>query len=117
MTTKRKAQRKLEEEKKKEELWTPTERKVKEFIKSMINYYKEKKDREDKKEDAAFNYNILTKNLINKLKFLQQSTKPIHFYPSFSYFFYVYIGINYTTTPLFFDYSNKIQSELRTAMH
>lgn len=27
----------------------------------MINYYKEKKDREDKKEDAAFNYNILTK--------------------------------------------------------
>ena len=61
MTTKRKAQRKLEEEKKKEELWTPTERKVKEFIKSMINYYKEKKDREDKKEDAAFNYNILTK--------------------------------------------------------
>ena len=37
MTTKRKAQKKLEEEKKKEELWTPTERKVKEFIKSMIN--------------------------------------------------------------------------------
>ena len=61
MSTKTKHQRKLEEEKKKEENMNPTEKKVKDFIKSMIKLYKDKKVDEDKKEASAFNYNILTK--------------------------------------------------------
>lgn len=61
MSSKRKNQKRLEEEKKKEENMSPTEKKVKSFIKSMINYYKKRKENEDNKEASAFSYNILTK--------------------------------------------------------
>ena len=60
MSTKRKAQKKLEEEKKREAKWTPKERKVKEFLKDMIQLYKDKKVKEEK-EESEFYYNIITK--------------------------------------------------------
>lgn len=60
MSTKR-HQKKNEEEKNKEENMSPTEKKVKNFLKSMINFYKKRKESEDKKENSAFSYNILTK--------------------------------------------------------
>ena len=44
-----KHQRKLEEEKKKEENMNPIEKKAKDFIKSMIKLYKDKKVDENKK--------------------------------------------------------------------
>ena len=60
MSTKKKIQKKLEEEKKREAKWTPKERKVKEFLKEMIQLYKDKREKEEK-EDSEFEYNILTK--------------------------------------------------------
>jgi len=40
---------------------SPTEKKIKDFIQDMIEYYKTQKKKEDKKEAKAFTYNILSK--------------------------------------------------------
>ena len=61
MSTKSKAQRKLVEKQKIEKSMSPTEKKIKDFIQDMIEYYKTQKKKEDKKEAKAFTYNILSK--------------------------------------------------------
>ena len=61
MSTKSKAQRKLVEKQKIEKSMSPTEKKIKDFIQDMIEYYKTQKKKEDKKEAKAFTYNILAK--------------------------------------------------------
>lgn len=61
MSTKSKAQRKLVEKQKIEKSMSPTEKKIKDFIQNMIEYYKTQKKKEDKKEAKAFTYNILAK--------------------------------------------------------
>ena len=61
MSTKSKAQRKLVEKQKIEKNMSPTEKKIKDFIQDMIEYYKTQKKKEDKKEAKAFTYNILSK--------------------------------------------------------
>ena len=61
MSTKSKDQRKLVEKQKIEKSMSPTEKKIKDFIQDMIEYYKTQKKKEDKKEAKAFTYNILSK--------------------------------------------------------
>ena len=47
--------------KKIEENIDPKEKKIKDFIGDMLKYYKELRKTEDKKEEKAFKYNILSK--------------------------------------------------------
>lgn len=58
MSTKIRLANKEQKNTKKED---PKEKKIKDFIGDMINYYKERRNSEDKKEEKSFKYNILSK--------------------------------------------------------